>query len=156
MFKEQLNYSKYNNYYGYNNCNYRHFNTTFANPYPLPTIMYKDGIYTSVYPNQEDTTYNVNNENKDNYYSDVDISNNNIKQETLDKNKDKESNEFRVGPISFLDHKLSLFEFSIELDDIIIVLLMIVLFLDSNCDYLLLIVLGLILFNINLGDLKLF
>jgi hypothetical protein len=167
MFRDRLYYPNYNNPYGYINCNSRHFNTAFT---PLPTVVFKDGNYISTYPFTEAEEIK-NEEIKDSeniINKNINVEEDEEKDEKKDEKKDnkdenkaqKQSNRskegVRLGPICFSENTLSLFGFSIALDDLIIIVLIILLLLDSNCDYLLLIVLGLILFNINLGDFNLF
>lgn len=54
-------------------------------------------------------------------------------------------------------NKFNLFGFSFEIDDLILIGLIILLFLESDKNYALIIILGLILLNVNLGDiLKIF
>lgn len=159
MFRDQLYYPRYNNPYGYVNCNSRHFNTAFT---PLPTVVFKDGNYISTYPfteveeikNEEiKDSENTTNKNIDIEEDDDEI---NKEEKKVEKQSNRSKESIRLGPICFSENTLSLFGFSIALDDLIIIVLIILLLLDSNCDYLLLIVLGLILFNINLGDFNLF
>ena len=63
---------------------------------------------------------------------------------------------FRIGPIKVDNERISLFDFSFAFDDILIIGLIFILLLDSNCDYALIIVLGLILLNISFKDLNFF
>ncbi len=49
-------------------------------------------------------------------------------------------------------HSLSLFGLNLEVDDLILIGLIILLFMQSDKNYALIIILGLILLNVNLGD----
>jgi hypothetical protein len=64
--------------------------------------------------------------------------------------KEKNSREF----FTFDKNALSIFGFSINIDDLIIIAIIIFLFFENKKDYLLLIVLGLMLFDISIDSLK--
>jgi hypothetical protein len=66
----------------------------------------------------------------------------------------KESQEFVSDPSKPNRDRLSLFGLSINIDDIIIVGIVIFLFMENKRDYLLLIILGLLLFDISLDTFK--
>lgn len=75
----------------------------------------------------------------------------------FDKQEKKEKKSgFRFGPIDFSDDRISLFGFSLAIDDIILAVLIFFLFVESDCDYALIIVLGLMLFNISLSSFNIF
>lgn len=80
----------------------------------------------------------------------------NIKEETINKErKNNTSKMHRLGPIEYNSEKLSVFGFSIAIDDLLILGLILILLFESDCDYALIIVLGLMFFNINLSNLNL-
>ena len=71
--------------------------------------------------------------------------------------KNLEQSEKQTPPPQDRQNKYILFGFSFEIDDLILIGLIILLFLESDKNYALIIILGLILLNVNLGDiLKLF
>ncbi|MEG2348710.1 MAG: hypothetical protein RSB67_03580 [Clostridia bacterium] len=74
--------------------------------------------------------------------------------ESKDDIQNQNKDTFRLGPITYQDRNLSLFGFSIGIDDLIIIALMILLLMDGSCNYITLIVLGLLLFNISIPNLK--
>lgn len=137
-------YSGYNNYYNniYNSQPY----TAFYHP------------YTQNLPNNfstNNTTNNIENfqeiqENKTNFSKEVNI---NDSSDSILKNK-KES--FRLGPLDISKDRLSIFGFEIAIDDLILIALILFLFFETDCDYSILIVLGLMLFNISFSSLDLF
>lgn len=129
------NYS-YNNYYRYNNF--------------IPTY----------YPKKD---YTVENE------EDIDIpedstlakyENNTIneeKKEEENSNIDSSSKkQFRLGPLSVNDDSINILGFSIAIDDLIIIGLIILLLFQSDTDYIIIIILGLLLLNIDFSSLNLF
>lgn len=73
----------------------------------------------------------------------------------IKQNKENKSKNHRLGPIEYSSEKISLFGFSIAIDDLLILGLILILLFESDCDYALIIVLGLMFFNINLGSLNL-
>ena len=117
-------------YYRYNNYYNRinYYNPTFRTPYQsMPSNI----------------------ENKDN--TDIVTNNDNIKSE-----ENTKSRHFNLGPLSLNDDRLSLFGFNFYIDDIIIIGLILILLLDFECNLPLIIVLGLMLFNISISSLNLF
>ncbi|MEG1058602.1 MAG: hypothetical protein RSD14_02860 [Clostridia bacterium] len=159
MFRQQFPYPIYN-IYGYQNHNPHNFNTTYySNLSYINHIPQVDLSKPSYYQKQtEDKTQENNIQNQE---SKVCVQDDTLLYEksTVDKSNNKESEikkntEHRLGPISLNKNTLSIFGFSIEIDDLILIGLILILLLDSECDYTLLIVLGLMLFNINLGSLS--
>ena len=134
-------YSNYNNYYSQL---YRH------NPY---TAFYHP--YTENIPNDINISNNVQN-NSVNYSKNINKEPNNIDikshEEKLDTCKSAKDG-FRFGPFDVSKTRLSIFGFSIEIDDLILIALIIFLFFETDCDYSILIVLGLMLFNISFSSL---
>ncbi|MNI46703.1 hypothetical protein D3C73_1011800 [compost metagenome] len=95
------------------------------------------------------TNSNVNNNtvnNNTNNFND----NTNFKNQNKEKAKDS---TFRFGPLSIGQNNISAFGMSIALDDIIIIGLVIFLLLEDSCDYIIVIVLAFILFDIKLSSL---
>lgn len=83
----------------------------------------------------------------------------NFKQnfDTTFSNSNKKSTDgFKLGPLTVGKDRLDLFGFSLAFDDIILIALILILMLDPDSDFTLLIILGLILFNISFSNLKLF
>ena len=120
----------YNPYYNtyYRNYNY---NTNYNyNPYYYPPT-YTTKTYKG-FSNEKTSTVNKNN----------DIPNN---SNTMEK-------DFKLGPLHIGNDRIEILGFSIAIDDLIIIALIILLFLQSDKDYTLLIVLGLMLFNVSLSN----
>ena len=134
-------YSNYNNYY---NQMYR------QNPY---TAFYHP--YTENLPN-DINIYNSAEIKNNNYTENTKEEPNNINiqshEEKLDNSK-SDKDGFRFGPLDVSKNRLSIFGFSIELDDLILIALIIFLFFETDCDYSILIVLSLMLFNISFSSL---
>lgn len=147
------------------NLYYPKYYPNFVNPYnkyayynpPAYTAFYQP--YTNNLPNYN---YIENNNTKDSKVtndatleSNFALQNNNEdKQDDSIKNKRKEN--FRLGPIDISKDKLSIFGFEIAIDDLILIALILFLFFETDCDYSILIVLGLMLFNISFSSLDLF
>ena len=120
----------YNPYYNtyYRNYNY---NTNYNyNPYYYPPT-YTTKTYKG-FSNEKTSTVNKNN----------DIPNN---SNTMKK-------DFKLGPLHIGNDRIEILGFSIAIDDLIIIALIILLFLQSDKDYTLLIILGLMLFNVSLSN----
>ncbi len=132
-------YQRYNNYKYYNNTYSNSYNTTF-NP------MY------NYFNNPTNIQNNFNEETKDNTIN----FENNPNINSTKSNDINNNNTFRIGPIQIEDNYINLFGFSIAIDDLIIIGLMILLFFQSEKDYTLLIILGLMLFNITFSNLDFF
>jgi len=131
-------YSMYNYRNNYNN--YNHYYTTSAN----------------------DVKTNISNENKEINETIESNSNNNNTTETNQNNnsynqpRNEKENGFRIGPLTVTNDQIDIFGFSFAIDDLIIIGLMLIIFLDSDSDFVLLIILGLMLFNISFSSLNLF
>lgn len=123
-------YSNYNSYY---------------NP------MYRTNPYTAFYhPYTENLPSNVNyTENTKKEPNNINIKSH---EENLDNSK-SDKDGFRFGPFDVSKNRLSIFGLSIEIDDLILIALIIFLFFETDCDYSILIVLGLMLFNISFSSL---
>lgn len=123
-------YSNYNNYY---------------NP------MYRTNPYTAFYhPYTENLPSNVNyTENTKEEPNNINIKSH---EENLDNSK-SDKDGFRFGPFDVSKNRFSIFGLSIEIDDLILIALIIFLFFETDCDYSILIVLGLMLFNISFSSL---
>lgn len=138
MFHDNLYYNNYARY-RYNPYQYPYYtpsyNTTFYNP------IFNNSVGDPIEdPKQQDPP-------KDN--------NTNGTRDIENDGKDTSNAipEFRFGPLEYSNNTISLFGFSVALDDLIIIILILLMLVESDCDYALLIVLGLLLFNINFSTL---
>lgn len=88
------------------------------------------------------------------------LSNNYINKDYNTEYRDNKENEkkepFKFGPLNISSEKISIFGFSIQIDDLILIALILFLFFETDCDYSIIIVLGLILFNISFSTLNIF
>lgn len=136
MFEQRLFYNNYQryNYNSYNKNRYNGYSTTF-NP-----------MYNYFYEQTPNYNFNYNNENNTSFNS----TNINDNIEKRDKTNDK---NFRIGPIEIEDNNINAFGFSIAIDDLILIGLIILLFFQTDKDYTLIIILGLMLFNITFSNL---
>ena len=139
MFNENSYYRnyRYNNYYKYNN-NF------------IPTY----------YPNKD---YDLN--SSDNSNSTVATEKEDISDPRIQEKKEEEQNlhsdtsskkQFRIGPLSINDNFINIFGFNIAIDDLIVIGLIILLLFQSETDYIIIMILGLILLNIDFSSLNLF
>ena len=69
-------------------------------------------------------------------------------------NKNINDKNFSFGPFRLNKNNISLFGLTLEFDDIIIVCIIIFLLLETKKDYALIIVLGLVLFNLSTDSIK--
>ncbi len=122
---------------------YRGFNPYYR--YAYQNRYFNPAQYSN-YNKQCETIENKTNEIKDDEYKKID--NDDSKRE---ENKER---VFKFGPIRIVDNKISGFGYSFAIDDLIIVALIVFLLFESKCDYALLIVLGLMLFNISFSSLN--
>lgn len=136
------NYQRYNynNYYtnGYNN----NYNSTFT---PMYNYFYEQ---SPSYNNNQQYTPNTNVKTEN---TNSDIFNNEFEKRENDNKK-----IFRLGPMQIEDNNINAFGFSIAIDDLILIALIILLFFQSDKDYTLIIILGLMLFNISFSNLDFF
>ncbi|MNP28800.1 hypothetical protein D3C76_1217930 [compost metagenome] len=72
---------------------------------------------------------------------------------TTQTNEKTEKEGFRFGPVSIGQNRISAFGFSLAIDDLIIIGLALLLFFQDSCDYLFIIILALILFDIKISSL---
>lgn len=114
----------HNNYYN----NYMPHNNMYYRPAPI-------------YPDIETQSIHENNKTD---------SNSNV----IDDEINLETQEFISEPSTSNKDRLSLFGLSLNIDDIIIIGIVIFLFMENKKDYLLLIILGLLLFDISLDTFK--
>ncbi len=146
MFEYRPFYKRYSKY-NYNNYNYS--NNGYNNNYnPAFTPMYN---YFNEPINKNNTNFSNNNDKNsnddNNYFSDI----------SHNKNADNPNEKiYRIGPIEVENNTISAFGFSIAIDDLIIIILMILLFFQSDRDYTLIIILGLMLFNITFSNFDFF
>ena len=111
---------------------------------------YNNYSTTSTIENNINDTISNSNENTESTIE----SNQNINFESEPQNE--KENGFRIGPLTVSNDKIDIFGFSFAIDDLIIIGLMLIIFLDSDSDFVLLIILGLMLFNISFSSLNLF
>lgn len=143
-----------------NNMFYRNYNPYFRYPYQNH-MFYPSSYYNNM--NKENNHFesdfnNVKDEKNTNLDDKIQEENKSLNQDENKKGEEEENNNrsFKFGPINFCNNRLSIFGFSFALDDLIIVALIVFLLLESDCDYILIIVLGLMLLDINLSSLNLF
>lgn len=143
-------------YYRYKNP-YNRFNR--FNPAFFTQHNYNPNL-TNIQNNYEETKereikpkHEIDNENNEFFLSNESI---NTNDSVSFQENDNDKSKFRFGPLEISNDRLSLFGFSIAFDDLLIIGLIFILLLDSDCDYALIIVLGLILFNISFSDLNFF
>lgn len=146
MFRQNLFYNNpYRNMY-YPNIYYtQYFNPAF-DPFYINNNLYQD-ISNYEIKNVENLEQIKESENNSN--------NNNDKI----KETNTEQNDFADRSILssiFNDNEISIFGFKLQIDDLILIGLIILLLLQKDCDYVLVIILGLILFNISFSNLNLF
>ena len=125
MFRQNFYPYRYNNYNSYNNVNYYNPNSNYAN------IEKKDTV------SQENETIPFKDFQNDENNNSV---NNNIKNDEINNAQSRKQSGFNILGFSF------------EIDDLIFIGLIILLFLESDKNYALIIILGLILLNVNLSD----
>ena len=114
-------------------------------PNTIPNFEKKDIEESSIDTISFQDFYQNNSPQKGSEPNDVPIENtNNQNFKNIQKNK----NRF----ISFDKNQINILGFSLEIDDLIIIGLILLLLLESDKNYSLIIILGLILLNINLGD----
>lgn len=156
MNRQNMYYPRYSSY-GYPEY-MSNFNTAY---YSYPNSYYEYNSLYKYYSNQNTRTEDYNDFYNQNTTEKVTQNNleNNEKNKNTNEDQQETRNEpdtkkgFKFGPIDFSDNKISLFGFSLEIDDLILIGLIILLFVQSDCDYSLLIILGLMLFNISSSSL---
>lgn len=138
----------YPNYYyaGYNNYSNNIYNTQ---PY---TAFYHP--YNQNLPNYINN--NIDNKKTQSEEKDTPEKSHNIEFDKTLENKKSEKGNFRIGPLDISKDRLSIFGFEIAIDDLILIALILFLFFETDCDYSILIVLGLMLFNISFSSLDFF
>lgn len=158
MFNQNQYYRnyRYNNYYGYNN-----FIPTY---YPNKDYNISNNTIEDINDNSDDldtydnsqiieTTYNIDELSEEKTTNTKEE----IKEEETKTNFDSSSKkQFRLGPLSVCDNSINILGFSIAIDDLIIIGLIILLLFQSETDYIIIIILGLILLNIDFSSLGLF
>lgn len=143
MFNENPYYRnyRYNNYYKY----YNNFIPTY---YPN-----KDYKINTVDNSQNTSSDHIKEEKPKNEFDDKIQE----KKEEAKINFDSSSKkQFRLGPLSICDNSINILGFNIAIDDLIIIGLIILLLFQSETDYIIIIILGLILLNIDFSSLNLF
>lgn len=131
----QFPYNRYRNYYN----RYNNYNPAFTNNY---------NAYNANIQNQNNIN-DVSKEAVEDKTNNEDISNTNA-------NNNIENEGIKFGPFSLNSDRLSIFGFNIQIDDLLIIGLILILLLETEKNYPLIIVLGLMLFNINFSNLHLF
>lgn len=158
MFNQNQYYRnyRYNNYYGYNsfiptyypNKDYNDYNNEIEN---ISNI--SDDLDTSDNSHIIETDYNIENSTEENITNTTEK----IKEEETKTKFDSSSKkQFRFGPLSICDNSINILGFNIAIDDLIIIGLIILLLFQSETDYIIIIILGLILLNIDFSSLGLF
>lgn len=141
----------YKNYHRYN-YNYNNYATNRYNSY-------NNATFTPMYNYFYEQSLN-NNDNNQQYTQDntdtIEYNNINSINNEFEKRENNDKKNFRVGPIQIEDNNINAFGFSIAIDDLIIIGLIILLFFQSDKDYTLIIILGLMLFNISFSNLDFF
>lgn len=133
----------YNSYFPYyNNYSYHYRNYYNPNNYTNNGITPKELCEIN-----DKTTYISDNHDVN--------ENSNIERERFENSQEQELN-FKIGPIEYRNKKFSIYNFSFEIDDLIIIAIIILLLLDGSCNYITIIVLGLLLFNIKIPMLNIF
>lgn len=136
-------YSGYNNYYNaYPTNPYAAFYQPYTQNLPNLNILYQTNTDNIGSKNNQETKENLNKEP--------------ILEKNVFENEEETKESFRIGPLDISKDKISVFGFSIEIDDLILIALILFLFFETDCDYSILIVLGLMLFNISFSSLDLF
>lgn len=175
MNNNWYNYSHLNSYYPYSNfiTSYR-FSNAFPNNY-----LYNNPLTAEIFQNSDEDIIdskdikiiefpdlnnkfsdseiltNLDDNSKDDSTANTDESlNNNFdnKENTTDNNITKDG--INIGPVNISRHGLNLFGLDLKIDDIIIIVIVIFLVLEKNIDILLLIILGLILFDLSFESIK--
>lgn len=139
MFNSYPYYNRYNNYYNRVTPYTPTFYQNLQNNFNIPKA------HTEEVKDITEDLQTKKNENTDPQ----------IKQNLESKNENKNS-KHRTIPFSLENNTLSLFGFDIAIDDLLIIGIILILLLDSECNYALIIVLGLMFFNINFSSLNLF
>lgn len=142
MFNENSYYRnyRYNNYYRYNN---NFIPTYYPNKdYSVDSSDNSD-FSSTVEKNEKEDIINIENQEK--------------KEEEQNLHSDTSSKkQFRLGPLSVNDNSINILGLNIAIDDLIIIGLIILLLFQSETDYIIIIILGLILLNIDFSSLNLF
>lgn len=135
-----FNYNTYYRNYPYSMYNYRN-NYTNHNNYCATSTIERNNINDTISNSNENTENTSDSTQKINSES---------------KPQNEKENGFRIGPLTVSTDKIDIFGFSFAIDDLIIIGLMLIIFLDSDSDFVLLIILGLMLFNVSFSSLNLF
>jgi hypothetical protein len=128
--------------------------------------MYYQNIYTNTryprfFPNFNKTTFNniytndINNSKE--FVNEISDDVQDLETKNIDKDeqlKDSRSNNNPKSKFRISSNNISILGFDIAIDDLIIIALILLIFLESGSDYNIIIVLGLILFNISLSNLN--
>ena len=128
-------------------------NNSFFNRYNFQNSPYN---YTTPLYNYNHV-YNKTNLNTDNitYFSDIINSNTNTDNINTNENVENVNTEKQSRkPITINNSSINIFGFNLKFDDIIIIGIVIFLLLEKNIDYLLLIILALILFDLSFDSIK--
>ncbi len=146
-------YSNYNPFYMRNRNYYnRGIPNTLVNNTQNSKENSKEEEKKDIEPPQSDTIsfqkfYN-NNASQNKEVNDSNISENETNTRTNNSTTRKRNNRF----FSFDKNQINILGFSFEIDDLIIIGIIILLLLESDENYALIIILGLILLNVNLSD----
>lgn len=150
MFDENNYMSRYRNY------NRRRFSPTFNTFFQN---RYNNYYQNNINEKRQNEVNNKNNENKNIEKDEINNNNtDNIKNNEINKDRIKkdEKKGFSLGPLRIENDNISIFGFTLAIDDIIIVGLILLLLVQSDTDYILIIILALMLFNISFSSIKTF
>lgn len=144
MYNYKNTYNAYSNFNNFSKYNQNNYNTT-------STTEFNSNIKNSsnLNSNSNDNISNIKEELKDNI-------NPNANTKNQDNTRTEKESGFRFGPLTVYNDQIDILGFSFAIDDLIIIGLMLIIFLDSDSDFVLLIILGLILFNVSFSNLNLF
>lgn len=137
----------YNNA-GYLNYRYGRYNSRFM---PNPTFYqpyYNENSNKSTETIKEDVKENTENVDTQNV-----VKNEHNPTRDYQSQENTANDTFRIGPLSVSQNRISIFSLNLAIDDLIIIGLAIFLLLEDSCDYLFVIILALILFDIRLSSL---
>lgn len=139
MNRQNLFYPNYYNNYGYKNYMSNRYNPTFFNA----TKPFKNTNESEIAKDSNTKNENIQNIDTENETQNL-------------SNEENQNRNLKFGPINISDNTIHIFGISIQIDDLIIIALIILLLLESDTDYTLIIILGLLLFNISFSSLHIF
>lgn len=145
MFEHNTFYKNYQNY------NYNNYSTNRYNSHNNATFTPMYNYFYEQIPN-----HNINQQYNQDYNKKNETTNTHTYNDKFEKREINCDKNLKIGPIQIEDNNINAFGFSIAIDDLIIIGLIILLFFQSDIDYTLIIILGLMLFNISFSNLDFF